>query len=222
LSSIRICAEKYQQQQQQQQHNLPTYNITKHLKYRVERIRFHTHTHTHTHSCARIVAAVIPVRWGPDSGYRRRRRCHYIPSDTLASGGTGGGDGVTQGIKKKKTEWSSTDAGRVVGGDRRRWLSRNWADTSGRPVRAHTHTHTHRRTHARGPADAVVRTRRDQSSRMRTSRPANGSCSACTRPGPGPSRPARYRAPRRRCGPHAREPVRGRPPPCRVTYRAVL
>lgn len=30
------------------------------------------------------------------------------------------------------------------------------------------------------------------------------------------------RAVARRCGPHAREPVRGRPPPRRVTYRAVL
>lgn len=65
-----------------------------------------------------------------------------------------------------------------------------------RPSGTHTHTRARsRRTHA--PARArrqTVRTRRDQSSRMRTGRcGGDGSCSACTRPGPGPSRPARYR-----------------------------
>lgn len=101
--------------------------------------------------------------------------------------------------------------------------SRNWADTGGRPsVRyphARTHTHTRsRRTHA--PARArqqTVRTRRDQSSRMRTGR-CDGSCSACTHDR-GRDRAGQLdTAPRRRCGPDAREPVRGRPPPCRVTY----
>lgn len=200
----------------------PTYNITKHLK----NIAWKEFVFTHTRACARIVAAaVILVRWGPDSGYLRR--CHCIPSDNLASGVTGGGgDGVTQGIEKKnKTEWSSTAAGRAAWerGDRRRWLSRNWADTSGRPVRTHTHTYT--RGDARTRADRQTRSYVRGGTRARACapfRPPNGSCSACTRPGPGPSRPARYRAPRRRCGPHAREPVRGRPPPCRVTYRAVL
>lgn len=189
------------------------------LKYREERIRFHTHTLTHTHARVRAHRR----RRHPSPLGSRFRLPPPLSLHTLASGMTGGGDGVTQGIKKKPSGRRRPPDGRYgKGGGGPAAVAVPKLGRHERPSGTHTHTHTQRRTHARVPADAVVRTRRDQSSRMRTFRPPNGSCSACTRPGPGPSRPARYRAPRRRCGPHAREPVRGRPPPCRVTYRAVV
>lgn len=123
------------------------------LKYREERIRFHTHTLTHTHARVRAHRR----RRHPSPLGSRFRLPPPLSLHTLASGMTGGGDGVTQGIKKKPSGRRRPPDGRYGKGG---GTGGGGCPETG-PTRAavrYAHAHTHTATHARARSGRRGRT----------------------------------------------------------------